>query len=264
VSGLAYDAAMTSTPALLVTGASRGIGAATAVLAAQRGWDVALNFARDEASAAQVAQAVRQAGRRALLLQADVSDDAQVRAMFAALDAAHADGRIGALRGLVNNAGVVDRAQRVDEMTPERLQRMFGINVLGSFYCAREAVRRMSTLHGGAGGAIVNLSSAAARLGSPGQYVDYAAAKAAIDTFTLGLAREVAREGLRVNAVRPGIIETEIHASGGEPDRAQRLAGQVPMGRAGSAEEIANTVVWLLSDEASYCTGALLDASGGR
>jgi NAD(P)-dependent dehydrogenase (short-subunit alcohol dehydrogenase family) len=264
VSGLAYDAAMTSTPALLVTGASRGIGAATAVLAAQRGWDVAINFARDEASAARVAQAVRQAGRRALLLQADVSDDAQVRAMFAALDAAQADGRIGALRGLVNNAGVVDRAQRVDEMTPERLQRMFGINVLGSFYCAREAVRRMSTLHGGAGGAIVNLSSAAARLGSPGQYVDYAAAKAAIDTFTLGLAREVAREGLRVNAVRPGIIETEIHASGGEPDRAQRLAGQVPMGRAGSAEEIANTVVWLLSDEASYCTGALLDASGGR
>jgi NAD(P)-dependent dehydrogenase (short-subunit alcohol dehydrogenase family) len=264
VSGLAYDAAMTSTPALLVTGASRGIGAATAVLAAQRGWDVAINFARDEASAAQVAQAVRQAGRRALLLQADVSDDAQVRAMFAALDAAQADGRIGALRGLVNNAGVVDRAQRVDEMTPERLQRMFGINVLGSFYCAREAVRRMSTLHGGAGGAIVNLSSAAARLGSPGQYVDYAAAKAAIDTFTLGLAREVAREGLRVNAVRPGIIETEIHASGGEPDRAQRLAGQVPMARAGSAEEIANTVVWLLSDEASYCTGALLDASGGR
>ena len=257
-------ASLPAARSVLVTGAGRGIGAAVAVLASQRGWDVAVNFARDESSAARIAEAVQDAGRRSLLLRADVADDAQVRAMFAAVDAAQAEGRIAPLGGLVNNAGVVDVAARVDEMSPARLQRMFAVNVLGSFYCAREAVRRMSTRHGGAGGAIVNLSSAAARLGSPGQYVDYAASKAAIDTFTLGLAREVASEGLRVNAVRPGIVETEIHACGGEPDRAARLAGQVPMGRAGTAAEIARTILWLLSEEASYCTGSLVDASGGR
>jgi NAD(P)-dependent dehydrogenase (short-subunit alcohol dehydrogenase family) len=245
---------------LLVTGASRGIGAATALLAAERGWDVAVNYARDAAAAEAVAAGVRARGRRALVLQADVGDDAAVRRMFAELDRASGL-RLG---GLVNNAGVVDVAARVDGMDAARVERMFRINVFGSFSCAREALRRMSTKHGGAGGAIVNLGSAAARLGSPGQYVDYAAAKAAIDTFTLGLAREVAAEGVRVNAVRPGIIATEIHASGGQPDRARQLAPQVPMQRAGTAEEVAAAILWLLSDEASYTTGAIVDVSGGR
>jgi NAD(P)-dependent dehydrogenase (short-subunit alcohol dehydrogenase family) len=244
---------------LLVTGGSRGIGAACARLAARQGWDVAVNYSRDAAAATAVVQQVQAEGRRALALQADVADEAQVLAMFAAVDA-----QLGPLAGLVNNAGVVDMAQRVDEMSLARLQRMFGINVIGSMLCAREAVRRMSTRHGGAGGAIVNLSSAAARLGSPGQYVDYAAAKGAIDSFTLGLAREVGAEGVRVNAVRPGLIETDIHASGGQPDRARQLAPQVPMQRTGSADEVAAAVVWLLSDAASYTTGAVLDVTGGR
>ena len=248
---------MTST--LLITGGSRGIGAATALLAARRGWDVAINYARDQAAAEHVAAQVRALGRRALVLQADVADEAQVLALFAAVDA-----QFGALHGLVNNAGVVDRPARVDEMSLQRLMRMFAINLTGSFLCAREAVKRMSTRHGGNGGVIVNLSSAAARLGSPGQYVDYAAAKAGVDTFTLGLAREVASEGIRVNAVRPGIIETDIHASGGQPDRAKQMAPMVPMQRAGTAVEVAMAIVWLLSDEASYTTGAVLDVSGGR
>ena len=244
---------------LLITGGSRGIGAAAGVLAAQQGWDVAINYTRDAAAAERVAAQVRAAGRRALVLQADVSDEAQVMAMFAAVDK-----EFGPLRGLVNNAGVVDMPARVDEMSLQRLMRMFAINLTGSFLCAREAVKRMSTKHGGAGGVIVNLSSAAARLGSPGQYVDYAAAKAGIDTFTLGLAREVATEGIRVNAVRPGIIDTEIHASGGLPDRARQVAPVVPMQRAGSADEVAQAIVWLLSDEASYTTGAVIDVTGGR
>jgi len=246
-------------PVVLITGASRGIGAACALRCAEAGWDVAVNYTRDAAAAEAVAAQVRAAGRRALVLQADVAVEAEVLAMFAALDR-----EFGPLAGLVNNAGVVDVAARVDEMYEARLQRMFAINVFGSFYCAREALRRMSTKHGGRGGAIVNMSSAAARLGGPGQYVDYAAAKGAIDTFTLGLAREVAAEGVRVNAVRPGIIETEIHASGGQPDRAQRLAPLVPMQRAGSADEVAHAVVWLLSDEASYATGTFIDVAGGR
>lgn len=263
---------------LLVTGGGRGIGAATALRAARAGWNVAVQWQRDEAAALAVAAEVRALGRRALTLQADVADDAQVRALFAALDSALATPALtpdpgavaatepgwGALRGLVNNAGVVDVAARVDEMSAERWQRMFAVNVFGSAACAREALRRMSTRHGGAGGAIVNLSSAATRLGAPGQYVDYAAAKAAIDTFTLGLAREVAAEGVRVNAVRPGIIDTDIHASGGQPDRARQLAPQVPMQRAGSADEVAAAIVWLLSDDASYTTGAILDVAGGR
>ena len=254
---------MKNAPFLLVTGGGRGIGAATARLAATQGWDVAINYARDEAAAEAVADEVRALGRRALTLCADVADEGQVRAMFDTLDRQAHQG-MGPLAGLVNNAGVVDVAARVDEMTGARLQRMFGVNVFGTMFCAREAVRRMSSRHGGAGGAIVNLSSAAARLGSPGQYVDYAAAKGAVDAFTLGLAREVAAEGVRVNAVRPGVIDTEIHASGGQPDRAARLAPALPMQRPGTADEVAQAIVWLLSPAASYTTGALLDVSGGR
>lgn len=244
---------------LLITGGGRGIGAAVARQAAAQGWDVAVNAVRDLASAQGVADELRAMGRRALAIQADVADEVAVRTMFNRVDA-----ELGPLSALVNNAGVVDIAQRVDEMSLARWQRMFAINVQGTFLCTREALRRMSTRHGGRGGAIVNLSSAAARLGSPGQYVDYAAAKAAIDTFTLGVAREVATEGVRVNAVRPGIIDTEIHASGGQPDRAQRLAPQVPMQRAGTADEVAQAVMWLLSDQASYVTGSLVDVTGGR
>ena len=243
----------------LITGGSRGIGAATARLCAQRGHALAINYARDEAAAQALLGELRAQGARAIALQADVSVEAEVLRLFAAVDR-----ELGPLTGLVDNAGVVDVAQRVDAMSVERWTRMFGINVIGAMLCAREAVKRMSTRHGGAGGAIVNVSSAAARLGAPGQYVDYAAAKGAIDTFTIGLAKEVAGEGIRVNAVRPGIIETEIHASGGLPNRAQDLAPQVPMQRAGSAQEVAESIVWLLSDNASYTTGALLDVAGGR
>ena len=244
---------------LLVTGGSRGIGAATARLAAQRGWDVAVNYSRDQAAAEAVAMDVRKAGRRALVLQGDVGIEADVLTMCATIDR-----EWGALTGLVNNAGVVDVAARVDAMSAARIERMFTINVFGTMWCAREAVRRMSTKHGGAGGVIVNLSSAAAKLGAPGQYVDYAAAKGAVDTFTLGLAREVATEGVRVNAVRPGIIETDIHASGGQPGRAAQMAPMVPMQRAGSADEVAQAIIWLLSADSSYTTGTMLDVAGGR
>jgi NAD(P)-dependent dehydrogenase (short-subunit alcohol dehydrogenase family) len=249
---------------LLVTGASRGIGAATALLAARRGWDVAVNYTRDETAADSVAAAVRALGRRAVTLRADVADEAQVIALFGTIDRLVSDDGWAPLGGLVNNAGVVDVASRVDQMSGARIQRMFAINVFGSIWCAREAVRRMSKRHGQRGGSIVNLSSVAATLGAPGQYVDYAASKGAIDVFTVGLAREVAAEGVRVNAVRPGIIVTDIHASGGQPDRAERMAAVVPMQRAGSAEEVAAAIVWLLSDEASYTTGTIVDVSGGR
>ncbi len=244
-------------PILLVTGGSRGIGAAISRLAAVRGWDVAINYKRDAAAAESVAQVVRDAGRRAITLQADVADAAQV--MFARLDR-----DFGPLAGLANNAGVVDRAARFVDMTPARLQRMFAINVFGTLYCCAEAVRRMSTRLGGAGGAIVNLSSVAAVLGSPGTYVDYAAAKGAIDSFTIGLGRELATEGVRVNAVRPGIIDTEIHADGGDAQRAHKSAALIPMQRPGRAEEVAESVLWLLSPQAAYVTGSILNVSGGR
>jgi NAD(P)-dependent dehydrogenase (short-subunit alcohol dehydrogenase family) len=244
---------------LLVTGGSRGIGAATALLAARSGWAVAVNYATNSLAADEVVRAIRAAGGQAMAVQADVSDEAQVLAMFRRIDA-----KLGPLGGLVNNAGVVDVSARIDEMDMARWRRMFDINVLGSLLCAREAVRRMSSRHGGEGGAIVNVSSAAARLGSPGQYVDYAAAKGAIDAFTIGLAKEVAAEGIRVNAVRPGLIETDIHASGGLPNRVQDLQHLVPMQRGGNADEVAEAIVWLLSDAASYTTMSLLDVSGGR
>ena len=244
---------------LLVTGASRGIGAATALMAARQGWAVAVNYSTQAQAAEEVVQRIRSEGGQAMALQADVAQEDQVLQMFAEIDRT-----LGRLSGLVNNAGVVDVAARIDEMSLSRWRRMFDINVMGSLLCAREAVRRMSTRHGGAGGSIVNLSSAAARLGAAGQYVDYAAAKAAIDAFTIGLAKEVGGEGIRVNAVRPGLIETDIHASGGQPDRVRALAPQVPMGRGGQAEEVAQAIVWLLSDAASYTTMGLLDVSGGR
>jgi len=243
----------------LVTGGSRGIGAACATLAARRGYAVAISYRDNRAAAAEVVRAIEQAGGAAMAIRADVANEADVVSMFEAVDR-----EFGRLDALVNNAGVVAPAGRVDQYELQRLQRVFTTNVIGSFLCAREAVRRMSTRHGGKGGAIVNVSSAAARLGSPNEYVDYAASKAAIDTMTLGLAKEVADEGIRVNAVRPGLIHTDIHASGGAPDRVERLKDMVPMRRGGTADEVANAILWLMSDEASYTTGALVDVSGGR
>jgi NAD(P)-dependent dehydrogenase (short-subunit alcohol dehydrogenase family) len=248
---------------ILVTGGSRGIGRAVALAAAKTGAAVVVDHAHDVSAAEAVVAEITAGGGTALAVRADVGDEARVAALFAAVDDfASACG--GRLTGVINNAGVVDLAARVEDMTAARIERMFRINVFGSFFVAREAVRRMSTRHGGRGGSIVNLSSAAARLGAPGMYVDYAAAKAAIDTFTKGLALEVAEEGIRVNAVRPGIIDTEIHASGGAPDRVRALTGIIPMKRPGRAEEIASAVLWLLSEDASYITGAILDVTGGR
>ena len=246
-------------PIVLITGGSRGIGAATALLAAQKGYAVAVNYTTNSLAADEIVRQIRASGGTAITVKADVGVEAQVMAMFDKVDA-----KLGRLSALVNNAGVVDVAARVDEMSVARLRRMFDINVLGSFVCAREAVKRMSTRHGGAGGSIVNVSSVAARLGGPGQYVDYAASKGAIDTFTVGLAKEVALEGIRVNAVRPGIIDTDIHASGGQPDRANQMAPQVPVQRPGTALEVAQAIVWLMSDDASYTTGSMVDVAGGR
>lgn len=244
-------------PVMLITGGSAGIGAACARLAATRGYDLALNYRTDDASAEAVAAACRAAGAQVLLCKGDVADPEAIAAIFAAIDATY-----GKLDALVNNAGIVDQTARVVDMTHARLRRMFDVNVIGAILIAREAVLRMQA--GGTGGVIVNISSAAARLGSGNQYVDYAASKAAIDTFTKGLSDEVAQDGIRVMSLRPGLIETDIHAKGGEPGRADRLAHMVPMKRKGSAEEVATAILWLCSEEASYVTGSTLDVSGGR
>ncbi|MGN6829247.1 SDR family oxidoreductase [Paucibacter sp. M5-1] len=243
----------------LITGAGRGIGAATARLCAAQGHDLALGYARDAGAAEALADELRALGRRVISVQADVADEAQVLAMFARIDA-----ELGRLSGLVNNAGIVAPAARLDEMGMARWQRLLGVNVIGSLLCAREAVKRMSTRHGGPGGAIVNLSSRAAQLGSPGVYVDYAASKGAVDSLTVGLARELIGEGIRVNGVRPGIIATEIHADSGTVDGLAAAAAGIPIGRLGRADEIAEAIVWLLSDAASYTVGATLDVAGGR
>jgi NAD(P)-dependent dehydrogenase (short-subunit alcohol dehydrogenase family) len=242
----------------VVTGGSRGIGAATAELLAAAGWDVCVGYRKDADAAQRVVTACQAHGVRAVAAAGDIGTETEVLALFVAADA------LGPVGALVNNAGIVDVATRVDAMSAERITEMMRVNVVGSFLCAREAVRRMSTGRGGNGGAIVNVSSAASRVGSPGMYVDYAASKGAIDTMTLGLAKEVAADGIRVNAVRPGIVDTDIHASGGQPDRANRAGAQTPLGRPGQPDEIARAIVWLCSDEASYVTGAILDVSGGR
>jgi len=249
---------MSASRVMLVTGGGRGIGAATARLAAQRGYAVCINYRRDEASARAVVASIEAEGGRARAIAGDVSREADVIAMF---DAAQS---LGPLAAVVNNAGILERQMRLDEMEAGRFTRVMATNVTGVLLCAREAVRRMSTRHGGRGGAIVNVSSMAARLGSPGEYVDYAASKGAVDSLTIGLAREVAAEGIRVNAVRPGVIYTDIHASGGEPGRVERVKSAVPMQRGGEAGEVARAILWLLSDESSYCTGTFVDVSGGR
>ena len=243
---------------VIVTGGSRGIGAATAWLAAERGYAVVVNYAASVEAAQAVCADIHARGGTAVAVRGDVSLEADIDHIFAAAD------RLGTLVGLVNNAGVIDVAARVEEFELARLTRMFAVNTLGTILCAGRAVKRMSTRHGGKGGSIVNITSAAAKLGAPGNYVDYAAAKGAVDSFTVGLALEVAGEGIRVNGVRPGIIDTEIHASGGIPDRAAQMASSLPMPRAGRAEEVARAILWLLSEEASYTTGTVIDVTGGR
>ncbi len=246
-------------PVMLVTGGSRGIGAATCRLAAAAGYDVAVNYASNRDAADEVVSACRDAGASAVAVRALVESEADVIAMFDKVV-----GELGPIGCLVNNAGIVQDQVRFDEMSVERWREMFDVNVIGSFICAREAVQRMSTRHGGAGGSIVNVSSAASYLGSPGEYIDYAASKAAIDTMTMGLGKEVAEEGIRVNAVRPGVVYTDIHASGGEPGRVNRVASVVPMRRGGQPEEVAETILWLASDAASYITATTINVSGGR
>ena len=244
---------------LLVTGGSRGIGAATARLAAERGYTVCVNYRQNRAAAEEVVAAITAGGGAAIAVGADVASEPEVVRLFETLTA-----ELGPIRVLINNAGILERQTRVEHIDAARLDRIFATNVRGAFVCAREAVRRMSTAHGGAGGAIVNVSSRAAQLGAPGEYVDYAASKAALDALTIGLAREVAGEGIRVNGVRAGIIYTEIHASGGEPGRVDRIGPTLPMRRGGDAIEVARAILWLLSDEASYSTGTFIDVAGGR
>ncbi|AVT74253.1 glucose-1-dehydrogenase [Rhodopseudomonas palustris] len=243
---------------VIITGGSRGIGRATALGCAKRGFKVVIGYASNSAAANEVVTEIAASNGKAIAVKCDVGHEEDILALFAAADA------FGSLGALVNNAGIVGPTARVDEMSAERIQRIMAVNVTGSILCAREAVKRMSTRHGGQGGVIINLSSVAAKLGSPNTYVDYAASKGAVDSFTVGLGHEVAGEGIRVAAIRPGLIDTEIHASGGDPERAHRLSVNVPMKRVGRAEEIANAVVWLLSDEASYVTSAIFDVSGGR
>jgi NAD(P)-dependent dehydrogenase (short-subunit alcohol dehydrogenase family) len=250
---------MTPSPVILITGGSRGIGAATARLAAARGYDVAISFAADEAGALAVASDIEAAGRRALVRRADSADPQQVAELFNAIDR-----KFGRIDVLVNNAAIIAPQSRLESLTFERMQRIFAVNTIGPMLCAQEAVKRMSHRHNGPGGAIVNVSSAAARLGSANEYVDYAASKGALETFTTGLAREVAREGIRVNCVRPGHIYTEMHASGGEPGRVDRLKDSIPMGRGGQPEEVARAILWLASGEASFVTGTFVDATGGK
>jgi len=250
---------MAKTGVMIVTGGGRGIGAATARLAAKKGYAVCVNYLNDRDAAESVVHEIRAADGRAIAVAGDVSSEKDVLNLFR-----ESDRSLGRLTALVNNAGIVVRRARVEDMDVERLQRMFAVNVVGAFLCAREAVRRMSTRHGGKGGVIVNLSSSAARIGSADEWVDYAASKGAIDTLTLGLAREVAEEGIRVNAVRPGFVNTDLHANAGDPLRIERLRAGIPMKRGGEAEEVARAILWLASDEASYTTGALLDVSGGR
>jgi NAD(P)-dependent dehydrogenase (short-subunit alcohol dehydrogenase family) len=244
---------------VVITGASRGIGAATALLAAQGGYDVCVNYRLDENAARRIVSSIERAGRRAVAFQADVGNEAEVVRLFEAVDR-----ELGRMTALVNNAGILATQMRLEAMPADRLERIFRTNVIGSLLCAREAVKRMSRRHGGSGGAIINVSSAAARLGSPDEFLDYAASKGAIDTFTIGLAKEVGAEGIRVNAVRPGLIQTDMHALGGEPARVARLSATVPMQRGGTADEVARSILWLLSNEASYVNGAILDVTGGR
>ncbi len=244
---------------LVVTGGSRGIGAATARIAGERGYAVCVNYRQNREAAERVVADIAARGSRAVAVQADVAIEADVVRLFATVDEA-----LGPLDALVNNAGTLETQMRVEEMDAERIGRILAANVTGSFICAREAVRRMSTRRGGRGGAIINVSSGASRLGSPGEYVDYAASKGAVDTLTIGLSKEVADEGIRVNAVRPGYIDTEIHALGGEPNRLERVKKFVPLGRGGTADEVAYAILWLLSDEASYTTGAFIDVTGGK
>lgn len=245
--------------AIVITGGARGIGAATAYLAARAGYRVCVNYRGDERAARAVVSGIQGEGGTAIAVRADVSVGADVERLFETVDA-----QLGTMTALVNNAGILERQCRVDEVDEDRLRRLLLTNVAGSFLCARQAVLRMSTTHGGAGGAIVNVSSVSARLGSPGEYVDYAASKGAVDTLTLGLAKEVADEGIRVNGVRPGVIDTAIHASGGEPNRIERLQSSIPMRRGGQPDEVAEAIMWLLSDQASYVTGSTVDVSGGR
>ncbi|NRF87221.1 SDR family oxidoreductase [Burkholderia gladioli] len=246
-------------PLILITGGGRGVGAATARLAAAQGYDVAISFVSDEAAARAVAADVEAAGRRALAIRADSADPVQVAGLFEAIDQ-----EFGRLDVLVNNAAIIARQSRLEDLGFERMQRIFAVNAIGPMLCAQQAVKRMSTRHGGRGGAVVNVSSASARLGSPNEYVDYAASKGALETFTTGLAKEVAREGIRVNCVRPGHIYTEMHASGGEPGRVDRVKDSIPMGRGGQPEEVARAILWLAGAEASFVTGTFLDATGGK